>query len=86
MKVPSSFSQRLKEAVRSFKGFTCDEQAQIAHAYWRERQIVEGGGAVGIAALLAGKVPALGERIALVLSGRNVEMRRFTEIVTARAP
>jgi threonine dehydratase len=60
--------------------------AAMAHCYWHERQVVEGGAAVGIAALLAGKAAALGGRIAVVLSGRNVDMRRFTEIITARAP
>jgi threonine dehydratase len=60
--------------------------AAMTHGYWRERQIVEGGAAVGIAALLAGKAPALGDHIVVLLSGRNVDMRRFTEIVSARAP
>ena len=60
--------------------------AAMAHCYWHEQQIVEGGGAVGVAALLASKIDALGERIVAVLSGRNVDLRRFTEILTARAP
>jgi threonine dehydratase len=55
--------------------------AAMAHCYWHEQQIVEGGGAVGVAALLAGKAGSLGERIVAVLSGRNVDMRRFTEIL-----
>ena len=59
--------------------------AAMAHCYWQEQQIVEGGAAVGIAALLAGKVERAGSRIVVVLSGRNVDMRRFTEIVAARA-
>ncbi len=58
----------------------------LAHAYWQERQILEGGGVVGIAALLSGKVSALGMQVAVVLSGRNVDMGRFTEIVASRAP
>jgi threonine dehydratase len=60
--------------------------AGMAHCYWHEQQIVEGAAAVGVAALLAGKVAIPGERIVVVLSGRNVDMRRFTEIVAARAP
>jgi threonine dehydratase len=60
--------------------------AGMAHCYWREQQIVEGAAAVGVAALLAGKVAMPGERNVVVLSGRNVDMRRFTEIVAARAP
>jgi threonine dehydratase len=59
--------------------------AAMAHCYWQEQQIVEGGAAVGIAALLAGKVERAGSRIVVVLSGRNVDMRRFTGIVAARA-
>jgi threonine dehydratase len=55
--------------------------AAMTHCYWHEQQIVEGGGAVGVAALLAGKVRTPGDEIAVVLSGRNVDMRRFTEIV-----
>ena len=47
--------------------------AGIRHAYWRERQIVEGAGAVGIAALLAGKVRRAGATVVL-LSGRNIDM------------
>ncbi len=56
----------------------------MAHAYWREQQIVEGGAAVGIAALLNERVERLGEHVAVILSGRNVDMRAFTEIVAAR--
>ena len=55
--------------------------AAMAHLYWQEQQIVEGGAAVGVAALLAGKAQAPGANLAVVLSGRNVDMRRFSEIV-----
>ncbi|WP_075220346.1 hydroxyectoine utilization dehydratase EutB [Acuticoccus yangtzensis] len=47
--------------------------AGIRHAYFAERQIVEGSGAVGIAALLAGKVRPRGPTVA-VLSGGNIDM------------
>jgi len=56
----------------------------MAHAYWREQQITEGGAAVGIAALLNDKVQPLGERVVVLLSGRNVDMEAFTKIVAAR--
>ncbi len=53
------------------------EEAEIAeavrHAYREERQIVEGGAAVGIAALLAGKVEARGPTV-VVLNGGNIDM------------
>jgi len=47
--------------------------AGIRHAYFEERQIVEGSGAVGIAAVLAGKVAVTGPTM-LVLSGGNIDM------------
>ena len=45
----------------------------IRHAYWQENQIIEGSGAVGIAALLSGKVTPTGPT-ALLLSGGNIDM------------
>ena len=57
--------------------------AAMAHAYRRERLIVEGGGVVGIAALLHDLVPDLGGPTAVVLSGNNVDMDLFGRIVGA---
>jgi len=54
--------------------------AGIRHAYAREREIVEGAGAVGIAALLAGKVRANGP-VVVLLSGRNIDMGLHRTIV-----
>lgn len=48
--------------------------AAMVHAVREEHTIVEGGGAVGIAALLAGKVAQLGQTVVVVLSGGNVDM------------
>jgi len=58
--------------------------AGIRHAYTLEREIVEGAGAVGIAALLAGEVKADGP-IAVILSGRNIDMELHRRIVCAEA-
>ncbi|TIN28118.1 MAG: hydroxyectoine utilization dehydratase EutB [Mesorhizobium sp.] len=54
--------------------------AGIRHAYAQEREIVEGAGAVGIAALLAGKVKADGP-VVVLLSGRNIDMNAHRTIV-----
>jgi threonine dehydratase len=54
--------------------------AGIRHAYALEREIVEGAGAVGIAALLAGKISANGP-IVVLLSGRNIDMGLHRKIV-----
>lgn len=56
--------------------------AGIRHAYAEEQEIVEGAGAVGIAALLAGKVAVRGPTVA-VLSGRNIAMDLHRRIVCA---
>jgi threonine dehydratase len=57
--------------------------AAMCHCYWQEQQIVEGGGAVGVASLLARKASPSGDDLAVVLSGDNIDMERFTAIVCA---
>ena len=54
--------------------------AGIRHAYFQEREIVEGGAAVGIAALLTGRIEISGPTVA-VLSGRNIAMDLHARIV-----
>ncbi|TGQ42076.1 hydroxyectoine utilization dehydratase EutB [Mesorhizobium sp. M00.F.Ca.ET.216.01.1.1] len=58
--------------------------AGIRHAYEQEREIVEGAGAVGIAALLAGKLRANGP-VVLILSGRNIDMTLHRKVVCGEA-
>ena len=53
----------------------------IRHAYWQESQIIEGSGAVGIAALLSGKVRPAGLTVAL-LSGGNIDMALHHRIIS----
>lgn len=55
--------------------------AGIRHAYAEEREIVEGAGAVGIAALLADKIDPVGRPVALIVSGRNVDMKLHRRVV-----
>ncbi len=55
----------------------------IRHAWEVEGEKVEGGGAVGIAALLAGRVAARGP-IAVVVSGGNIDAAAHRRIVEAR--
>jgi threonine dehydratase len=49
-------------------------------AFERLKLVVEPSGAVGIAALLAGAVPARG-RVGIVVSGGNISAERFRELV-----
>jgi len=54
--------------------------AAIHHLYWSERQIVEGSGSVGVAALLSGKIRNAGCVVAL-LSGGNIDMGLHKQII-----
>jgi threonine dehydratase len=52
----------------------------IRHAYWQERQIIEGSGSVGIAALLAGKIDTPGRCVSLI-SGQNIDMALHKRLI-----
>ena len=54
--------------------------AGIRHAYAQEREVVEGAAAVGIAAILAGKVRSDGPIVALI-TGRNIDMELHRRVV-----
>lgn len=55
--------------------------AGIRHAYVQEKQVIEGSGAVGIAAVLAGKID-LGGKTVIVTSGCNIDMALHAKLVT----
>ena len=55
--------------------------AGIRHAYWQERQVIEGSGAVGIAALLADQSLAEGPTV-LLLSGANIDMALHYRVIS----
>jgi len=52
------------------------EQVAIA----QHRVLLEGGGAVGVAAVLSGKVRVEGATV-IVLSGGNVDLERFSQVL-----
>ncbi|MDH3688596.1 MAG: hydroxyectoine utilization dehydratase EutB [Gammaproteobacteria bacterium] len=59
-----------------------EEIAQaMTYLYWNERLVVEGGGAVGVAALLCGRTTGIKGNVVCVLSGSNVDMTTFSKIV-----
>lgn len=53
----------------------------MAFLFQEQGAVVEGAGAVGVAALLSGKVPDPGQKVAVVISGRNVAIPHFLRIV-----
>ncbi|WP_143957892.1 hydroxyectoine utilization dehydratase EutB [Rhodoligotrophos appendicifer] len=73
--------QLCKDLLDDVMLVTEDEIAgAISHIYRVEREVVEGAGAVGVAALLSGKVKPDGPVVA-VLSGRNIDMASHNRIV-----
>ncbi len=56
--------------------------AAIRHIYWTERQIVEGAGSVGVAALLSGRVRDAGT-VVTILSGGNIDMELHNQLIGA---
>jgi threonine dehydratase len=60
-----------------------DEEAKVAvrFAFEELKLVVEPGGAVSLAAILAGKVALRGKTVGAVLSGGNVDPKLFAEII-----
>ena len=50
-----------------------------------QKQVVEPSGACALAALLCGEVQPVGQRVGVILSGGNVSLERFTELLQNRA-
>jgi threonine dehydratase len=65
-------------------------ERQIATAmrclFTDEGWVAEGAGAVGVMPLLAPELATVGERVAVVVSGRNVDMAVFERVVTGEVP
>jgi len=55
--------------------------AAVAYAYRELKLVVEPGGAVGLAALLAGRIDTKGKNVVIVLSGGNVDAELFAKLV-----
>ena len=64
-------------------------EAQIAAAmrtlFLEEGWVAEGAGAVGVAPVLEPRLAMLGERVAVVISGRNVDMGLFRRVIAGEA-
>jgi threonine dehydratase len=70
---------------RLLSGGVTASDAEVGHAVafaFRElKLVVEPGGSVGLAALLAGKIDARGKTIVIVLSGGNVDSDLYARLV-----
>ena len=52
----------------------------IAGIVTNERLVTEGAGAVGVAAVMAGKLDVAGKRVAIVLSGANIDQETLANV------
>jgi len=57
----------------------------IRHAYWQEKQIIEGGASVGLAAVMTGKLKPKANTC-VVLSGCNIDMPLHHRIIGGENP
>ena len=60
-------------------------RAAIAYAARTLKLVVEPGGAVALAAVLAGKLDARGRTVAVVLSGGNIDDGLLAQILSGSA-
>jgi threonine dehydratase len=71
-----------KELVDSVELVSDDEiRAAMAFAFERLKIVVEPSGASALAALLNGRIKALPDRVGVVISGGNVGLERFLELL-----
>ena len=53
----------------------------MAHLFRHERLIAEGGASVGVAAMLAERLPELHGNVACIISGNNVDMDVYLQVI-----
>lgn len=55
--------------------------AGMRHLFLEEKLVAEGAAAVAVGALLAGKIAGPGRKVALLVTGNNVDMATFSDVV-----
>jgi threonine dehydratase len=64
-----------------------DEIAEAMRAYYEDtHNLAEGAGAAALAALLQERDRMAGKRVALILSGGNIDREAFAEVLSGRTP
>ncbi|MFN4134156.1 MAG: threonine/serine dehydratase [Novosphingobium sp.] len=77
---PVNFAVMMSRGVKGISVTEAEVRAAQALAFARLRLVIEPGGAAGLAAVLAGKVPVDG-RTAVILSGGNVDPATFAAVI-----
>lgn len=74
-------NQRLSGALTVSDAEVCEA---MRFAFRHLKLVIEPGGAVSLAALLAGKIEARDKTTAIIVSGGNVDPQQFADIITER--
>jgi len=76
-----TFAINSRLGVRGVVASDAEVAAAMKFAYGELKLVVEPGGAIALAALLAGRIDARGKTIAVVLSGGNVDTDLFARLI-----
>ncbi len=76
-----TFEILTKAGARGVAASDADAARAVAFAFHELKLVVEPGGAIALAALLAGKIDAKGKVVAAVLSGGNVDPDLFSKLI-----
>lgn len=80
--IPQSLLSLAKKRVTGILEITEEDLSRaIAFLHSEHHQIVEGAGAVGVAALLAGKIDLKGRKTGIVISGGNIDEEKLKTIL-----
>ncbi|WP_298261064.1 threonine/serine dehydratase [Bradyrhizobium sp.] len=76
-----TFAINGKLLARGVTASDAEVAAAVAFAYRELKLVVEPGGVVGLAALLAGRIDARGKNVVIVLSGGNVDADLYARLI-----
>jgi threonine dehydratase len=80
--IPQSLLNLAKKRVTGFVEVQESDIAQaIGFLHSKHHQVVEGAGAIGVAAIMSGKIPVKGKRVGVVISGGNIDDGRLLQIL-----
>jgi threonine dehydratase len=80
--IPQSLLDLAKKRVTGFVDVLESDIARaIAFLHSKHHQVVEGAGAVGVAAIISGKIPVQGKRVGVIVSGGNIDHEKLLAIL-----
>lgn len=75
------------KGAERFVGVTDDEVAEAIRIYWQDtHNLAEGAGAVALAALLQEREQMKGKRVAVILSGGNIDQSQAAVVLSGQTP